>query len=99
MTRMKKFNTAGPSVRQDHCMIDSLQRMDVENIEAAQALRGDVEKAIAIVSNVLAESASLYLKDEGLRTWLSTHEGLGVPVGSRSCCGGHEGDIRCSKKA
>jgi len=30
---MKKFNTAGPSVLQDHYMIDPLQRMDVEDME------------------------------------------------------------------
>ena len=30
---MRKFNTAGPSVLQDHYMIDPLQRMDVEDME------------------------------------------------------------------
>jgi AAA-like domain len=50
------------------------------NIEAAQALRGEVEKAIPVVCSVVAESAALYLKDENLRAWVesSTH-----PIGSR----------------
>ena len=53
------------------------------NIEAAQALRGDVDKAMSVVCSVLAEAAALYLHDEGLRTWLSTSAGLSLPTGSR----------------
>jgi hypothetical protein len=53
------------------------------NIEAAQALRGDVDKAMSVVCSVLAEATALYLHDEGLRTWLSTGAGLSLPTGSR----------------
>ncbi|MDP2418812.1 MAG: hypothetical protein Q8M33_15205, partial [Hydrogenophaga sp.] len=31
---MKKFNTAGPSIAEDHFMIDPLVRIDIEDIES-----------------------------------------------------------------
>jgi hypothetical protein len=34
---MKKFNTAGPSVAEDHFMIDPLVRIDIEDIESLMA--------------------------------------------------------------
>jgi predicted AAA+ superfamily ATPase len=32
--RLKKFNTAGPSMAEDHFMIDPLVRIDIEDIES-----------------------------------------------------------------
>jgi hypothetical protein len=102
---MKKFNTAGPSVADDHYMIPPLSRFDLEeietliddkryfilhaprqtgkttcllalmehlnqkgqyrtvyaNVEPAQALRGDVEKAVPVIVQRIAACIALYL--------------------------------------
>ena len=44
------------------------------NIEAAQALRGNVNEAMSVVCSTFARSCALYLKDEGITGWL-THTG------------------------
>jgi hypothetical protein len=110
------FNNAGPSVAEDHYMIDPLQRIDVTyierlirqkryfvlhaprqtgktsclmalmkhlnaqgncqalytNIEAAQAVRGDVEKGIGLVVEAIASAARRYLQNTRLRDWLKS---------------------------
>jgi len=40
------------------------------NIEAAQAARGDAEAGIAAICSVIARSASLYLKDDWMASWI-----------------------------
>jgi hypothetical protein len=52
------------------------------NIEAAQAMRGDVDRGVAIVVSAIAQAASLYLKDHRLIDWLG-QDGEHVPAGDR----------------
>ena len=119
---MKKFNTAGPSIANDHYMIDPLTRFDLPeiesliddkryfvlhaprqtgkttsllalmhhinavgqycalyaNIEGAQALRGNVGTGMAVISDVIAQAAQIYLKDNRLIDWLR-QDGLYAP--------------------
>ena len=52
------------------------------NIEAAQAMRGDVEAGMTIVCNSIAQSAMIYLQDLKLETWLR-NQGDKLHAGSR----------------
>ena len=52
------------------------------NIEAAQALRGDVERGLEVVCQDIAEACRLHLSDPSLKTWLAS-EGHVVGPGAR----------------
>ncbi len=48
------------------------------NIEGAQALRGNVGKGMVVISDVIAQAAQIYLKDNRLIDWLR-QDGLYAP--------------------
>ncbi|MBK7002025.1 MAG: ATP-binding protein [Rhodoferax sp.] len=52
------------------------------NIENAQAVRGDLERGMVIITRAIAQAASLYLKDQRLGDWLG-QEGERTPAGDR----------------
>ena len=52
------------------------------NIENAQAMRGDVDRGVAVICSVIARSAKLYLHDTRLSAWLQ-QEGALTPSGDK----------------
>lgn len=65
-----------------HLNTQGTYRVLYANIEAAQAVRGDVSRGVAIIGSVIAHAASLYLKDHRLIDWLG-REGEAIPAGDR----------------
>jgi AAA-like domain len=41
------------------------------NIENAQAMRGDVDRGVAVIASVIAQAAELYLNEQRLISWLA----------------------------